>query len=313
MIVAQSPYRVSIIGGGTDFVNYFNSYGGIVLSFTIKKYSHITLCETSPCADYLSKIQYSRTEIVNHNNRIEHRPTFGVFKYFNIETGYETSHFGDLPSQTGLGTSSAYIAAMSLAFRILDKKKLTDDVIHIERKLLEEEGGYQDQVATVYGGFNQINFSSSGISVKPVNSSEDFLNFFIDRCVLVYTGKSRMSFELSKQYVKSPDQIKEIHECALVCSEGFRENDFNKVCNMVDVAWSRKRTINNISNKEINSIYSRGKNNGALCGKLLGAGGSGFLLFVLKEETNKVEFIKNMGLYGFPCEVDYEGTKRISL
>ena len=295
MITTRSPYRISFFGGGTDYEDWFTMHGGAFLSLTINYYTYITLRIKPKFQHKEFRILWRLAEEVQDINDIQHpivRETLKEFKYENI--GLDISYIGDLPGGSGMGSSSAFTAALILALKTSSKEIITPYELsklsyNIERKKLKETVGIQDQIATSFGGFNKVEIEKDGkFQVVPVNLSAYSLNKFINRLVLVYTGTTRRATDVASKKVqnmnsKTKDYSKMYEMVSYAQSLLLNEklDDFGK---LMHEAWQIKKGLSDVmSNEVIDDIYDLGINNGALGGKLLGAGAGGFVLFMCKE------------------------------
>ncbi len=293
MIITQTPFRVSFFGGGTDFPAFYEKYGGQVLSTSINKYCYITVRHLPPFFEYSNSVMYSQIERVKNIADIEHPAVREAMKFLDM---HELSiiYDADLPARTGLGTSSSFAVGLLLAFHSLkgkyaDKKRLADEAIYLERALCNESGGLQDQIAVAYGGLNKIIFNSSGYRVQPVVVNDENKKALDENLMLFFTGISRYSFSIQAEHERNLEvknrqllQMKDlVDEAEMALVEG-RVDDFGS---LLEQEWQLKREINgSVTNPAIDSYYARARKAGALGGKLLGAGGGGFLLLYAKKE-----------------------------
>jgi D-glycero-alpha-D-manno-heptose-7-phosphate kinase len=300
MIITRTPLRVSFFGGGTDYPVWYKENGGAVLSTAIDKYCYITCRRLPPFFDYRSRISYSKVENVMNNEAIEHPAVRGCLQFMNVSEGVEIHHVADLPARTGLGTSSAFTVGLllglyGLADRMRDKHALAQDAIHVEREVLQETVGAQDQVAAAYGGFNHISFAVDGtIQVKPMLAPADRLAEVQNHMALFFTGFARTASEIAKE------QVKETHKKGAELTEMFQmvaeavdivSNERRKIRefgSLMHESWNLKKSLTTkITNPMIDEIYTAGLEAGAIGGKLLGAGGGGFMLFFVPPEKRE--------------------------
>src|SRR5580704_15574981 len=222
MIITRTPLRISFFGGGTDYPVYFREFGGAVLSTAIDKCCYITCRRLPPFFEYHSRVSYSKVENVNDNGSFQHPSVRACLKYMGVDEGVEIHHVADLPARTGLGTSSAFTVGLllglyGLADRMRDKHALAQDAIHVEREVLQETVGAQDQVAAAYGGFNHISFGVDGtIQVKPMLAPADRLAEVQNHMALFFTGFARTASEIAKE------QVKETHKKGAELTEMFQ-------------------------------------------------------------------------------------------
>lgn len=297
MVITSTPLRISFFGGGTDYPVWYRNYGGAVLATTINKCCYITCRRLPPFFEYHSRISYSKVENVKSNDAIEHPSVRACLKYLGIEDGVEIHHVADLPARAGLGTSSAFTVGLLLGLYALQdkmrtKQALAADAIHVEQEILREAVGAQDQVCAAYGGFNRIDFCTDGtIEVTRVLAPDGRLAE-LEKCLALYfTGFSRIASEVACEQIKvMPHRKRELDTLFQMVSEAeaivtSRTRDLADFGRLLHESWQVKRTLTDrISNSRIDEIYEAGRSTGALGGKLLGAGGGGFMLFFVPPE-----------------------------
>lgn len=322
MIITQTPFRMSFFGGGTDLESYFKEYKGAVISTTFDKYCYVNVRHLPRFFDYSTELSYSKTERVTSIDDIQHPAIRNAMKMLKMEE-IRLTYEADLPARSGLGTSSSFAVGMLNAFYALkgiyaDKKKLADEAIYLERVLCNEAGGWQDQIAASFGGFNRIDFSEDGYEVSPLIISPKRKRTLNENLMMFFTGFTRFSSDVQKaNALDKKDKVKQLQEMYSLVSEaqsvltdGNRDlNDFGK---LLDVTWKLKRSTGSaVTTSSIDVLYDKGIKAGALGGKLLGAGGGGFLVFyVPKEKQPSVrEAMKDL-LY-IPFEFESGGTRVI--
>jgi D-glycero-alpha-D-manno-heptose-7-phosphate kinase len=318
MIISRTPYRISFFGGGTDYPCWYRDNPGAVLSTSIDKYCYITLRYLPPFFPHKHRIVYSKIEMVKDIDEILHPSARATLKFANIDRGVEVHHDGDLPARAGIGSSSAFTVGMlhslyALKGHMPSKEKLAKEAIHIERDILKESVGAQDQVAAAFGGFNKICFEGDDqIKVIPMTLPPQRLKEFKSHLMLYFTGFSRIASEVAKSQIdNTPNKKRELNfmcqmvdDAVKILNENRPLSDFGK---MLHETWLLKKSLTDrISNSEIDNIYERARTAGALGGKLLGAGGGGFmLLFVPPEKQASVrEALKDLLEVGFNFEKD---------
>lgn len=319
MIIAQTPFRMSFFGGGTDYEGFYKEHGGAVLSTTFDKFCYTTVRHLPRFFDYSNQITYGIIERTKKIDEIKHPAVRNIMKYLDMHE-LRVVYEADLPARSGLGTSSSFAvgllnACYALKGKFADKRKLADDAIYIERVLCNEAGGIQDQIAASFGGFNRIDFSADGYTVSPVIFSPERKKALNDRLMLFFTGFSRFSSDIAKNQVKATrDKTAELLEMKGLVDEVQKllvsKADLNEFGRLLDYTWKLKRGItSNISNDDIDNLYRRAVDAGATGGKLLGAGGGGFLLFYVEPELQEQvrEVLKE--LVYVPFEFENEGTK----
>ncbi len=300
MIITRTPLRVSFFGGGTDYPVWFREFGGSVLSTTIDKCCYITCRRLPPFFEYHSRVSYSKVENVNLNDAIEHPSVRGCLQYMGIEEGVEIHHVADLPARTGLGTSSAFTVGLLLALYALkdqmrDKQALATEAIHVERDILREAVGSQDQISAAYGGFNRINFHTDDtFEVKRILTSQSRFAELQQNMALYFTGFARTASEVAQEQLKmTPHKQRELDTMLQLVDEAESiltnsNRSLDEFGRLLHESWQIKRTLTQkITNANIDEIYDAGISAGALGGKLLGAGGGGFMLFYVPPERRE--------------------------
>ena len=322
MIITKTPFRMSFFGGGTDMENFFRENGGAVLSTTFDKYCYVNVRHLPRFFDYSTEISYSKTERVTDIDMIQHPAIRNAMKMLDMHE-IRLTYEADLPARSGLGTSSSFAVGMLNAFYALkgkyaDKKKLADEAIYLERELCKEAGGWQDQIAASFGGFNSINFSDEGYEVLPVIISPERKRKLNQNLMMFFTGFTRFSSDVQKaNTIGKGDKTKQLKEMLLLVDEAEkvltdRQTDLNEFGRMLDHTWKLKRqTGNAVSTSDIDLLYEKGMKAGALGGKLLGAGGGGFLVFYV--EPDKQDNVKNAmdNLLHIPFQFEDGGTQVI--
>ncbi len=322
MIITKTPFRMSFFGGGTDMENFFREHGGAVLSTTIDKYCYVTVRHLPRFFDFTTHLTYSKMEFVDEIDQIQHpaiRNAMKMLDMHEIRLIYEA----DLPARSGLGTSSSFAVGMLNAFYALkgkyaDKRKLADKAIYLERILCNEEGGWQDQIAASFGGFNRINFYSEGYEVLPVIICPERKKQLNDSLMMYFTGFTRFSSSIQQaNNLGSENKAAQLKEmCSLVGNAEKvltdKHADLDDFGRLLDDTWRLKRgTGSVVSTESIDELYDRGMKAGALGGKLLGAGGGGFLVFYVQLEKRE-EFRNAMkDLLYIPFEFENSGTQVI--
>lgn len=300
MIISKTPYRISFFGGGTDYPQWFMKNSGKVISTTIDKHIYITCRNLPKYFDHKLRIVYSIDETVKEVNQIKHNVVREAIKIFKIQNGLEIHYDGDFPSKSGMASSSTFSVGLlnclsHFAKKKLNKKELYEKTLFLEQKILKESVGNQDQLAASYGGFNIINFYKNRYKVKKIKNKL-FLNKLEKNLYLVYTGILRSANEAAKKYINKLEKKKNIlnrlvdhvDTAEKIISYGAAD-DFGY---LLHETWNEKKSISdNISNPLIDEIYKKGIKNGALGGKLLGAGNGGFLLFYVPKK-NRNMFLK---------------------
>lgn len=321
MIITQTPFRMSFFGGGTDFPGFYNEHGGAVISTTFDKYCYVNVRHLPRFFDYSTELSYARTERVTDVNQIEHPAIREAMKYLDMHE-IRLTYEADLPARSGLGTSSSFAVGMLNAFYALkgkyaDKRKLADDAIYLERELCKESGGVQDQIAASFGGFNRIDFSSEGYTVNPIIISPERKKQLNNNLMLFFTGFSRFSSEIQVSTEGAmKDKTAQLLEMYSLVDEAEKilvsKTNLDEFGRLLDHTWKLKRGITSkISTDSIDGLYQTAMQAGALGGKLLGAGGGGFLLFYVEPEKQaQVRKAMEKLLY-VPFEFENGGTRVI--
>ena len=323
MIITKTPFRMSFFGGGTDMESFFREYGGAVLSTTFDKYCYVNVRHLPRFFDYTTELSYSKTERVTSVEDIQHPAVRNAMKMLNMHE-IRLTYEADLPARSGLGTSSSFAVGMLNAFYCLkgkyaDKKKLADEAIYLERELCAEAGGWQDQIAASFGGMNRIEFNKDGTyDVRPIIIHPDRKRRLNDNLLMFFPGFTRFSSDMQKANKSGYDEkIKQLQEMYSLVDDAEavledKKNDLDDFGRLLDKTWRLKRqTGGAITTNSIDALYEKGIEAGALGGKLLGAGGGGFLVFYVQpEKRNSVtEAMKDL-LY-VPFKFEDGGTKVI--
>lgn len=322
MIITKTPFRMSFFGGGTDIPEFFREHGGAVLSTTFDKYCYVNVRHLPRFFDYTTELSYSRIERVKAVDEIEHPAVRNAMKMLDMHE-IRLTYEADLPARSGLGTSSSFAVGMLNAFYALkgkyaDKKKLADDAIYLERELCREAGGWQDQIAASFGGLNRINFVGDRYEVKPVIISPERKRQLNENLMLFFTGFTRLSSEVQKtNHITSGDKTAQLLEMYRLVDEAEhvledRYADLDEFGRLLDVTWRLKRqTGSKVSTDSIDGIYQKGLEAGALGGKLLGAGGGGFVLFYVTPEHREAVMAAMKDLLYVPFSFEDGGTRVI--
>ena len=323
MIITKTPFRMSFFGGGTDMEEFFIKNGGAVLSTTFDKYCYVNVRHLPRFFDWSTELTYSKVEKVNDIDDILHPAIRNAMKMLDMEE-IRLTYEADLPARSGLGTSSSFAVGMLNAFYALkgmyaDKKKLADEAIYLERVLCAEAGGWQDQIAASFGGLNRINFNTDGTyDVFPVIIHPDRKKRLNDNLMMFFTGFTRFSSEMQKAnsvgYREKQQQLMEMYRLVddaekVLVDDASDLDDFGR---LLDLTWRLKRqTGGAITTNSIDALYEKGIAAGALGGKLLGAGGGGFLLFYVQPEKREALMKAMSDLLYVPFRFEDGGTRVI--
>jgi D-glycero-alpha-D-manno-heptose-7-phosphate kinase len=321
MVISRTPFRISFFGGGTDFPAWYREHGGTVLAATIDKYCYLTARYLPPFFRHRYRAVYSKIETVNEIDQISHPSVREVLRFMKMERGVEIHHDGDLPARSGMGSSSAFTVGLLHALyavkgQMISKHQLALEGIHIEQDVLKETVGSQDQVMCAYGGLNQIHFLRSGeITVRPIVLPHARVEEFASHLMLFYTGIERTSSDIASSYAEQTEArrrqlriMKDLVNDALAILTS--QQNICGLGGLLHEAWLAKRSLSSsVSNGDVDTIYDEARAAGALGGKLLGAGGGGFmLLFVPPEhQANVKERLKE--LIWVPFEFDFMGSQ----
>ena len=326
MIITKTPFRMSFFGGGTDMESFFRENGGAVLSTTFDKYCYVNVRHLPRFFDYSTELSYSKTERVTNIDDIQHPAIRNAMKMLHMHE-IRLTYEADLPARSGLGTSSSFAVGMLNAFYALkgkyaDKKKLADEAIYLERVLCEEAGGWQDQIAASFGGFNRINFNTDGTyDVLPVIISPERKKNLNDNLMMFFTGFTRFSSDVQKANAgtKETQEAKEKRYLEMLSLVDKAEQiltdkntDLDNFGRLLDHTWKlKKQTGSAVSTNSIDALYEKGMQAGALGGKLLGAGGGGFLVFYVQPEYQEAVKEAMKELMYIPFRFEDGGTRVI--
>ena len=323
MIITKTPFRMSFFGGGTDAEEFFKKNSGAVISTTIDKYCYVNVRHLPRFFDYSTELSYSKIERVTNIEDIQHPAIKNAMKMLDMHE-IRLTYEADLPARSGLGTSSSFAVGMLNAFYALkgkyaDKKKLADEAIYLERVLCNEIGGWQDQIAASFGGFNRINFGPEGYEVLPIIISPERKKELNENLLMFFTGFTRFSSDIQKTNSEmnkedKEQRLKQMYELVdraeqILINKSINLDEFGKLLNFT---WNLKRkTGKAVTNSEIDELYERGIKSGALGGKLLGAGGGGFFIFYVPKDKQKQVMEEFKDLLYIPFEFENGGTRII--
>ena len=322
MIITKTPYRISFFGGGSDYPEWYKKYGGMVLSTTIDKYIYISCRFLPKFFTHKYRIVWSKIENVKEINQIQHRAVKRLLQHLKIKQGLEIHYDGDLPARSGMGSSSCFAVGLSKALykmknQELSKDQLAKKTIEFEQKIMREVVGSQDQTIASYGGFNKIIFNKNNkIQVQKISSSKN-IEKLNKNLVLIYTGISRTAHKIANTYVKKLTRSKKNHIEKIMgyVNEGKKildsgnVDDFGK---LLHISWLEKKGLSKlITNNKIDELYDEAIRHGALGGKLLGAGGGGFLLVYMKNENAKKFFKRYKNIINVPFNFTKDGSQVI--
>lgn len=320
MIITKTPFRMSFFGGGTDMPTFFNENGGSVISTTFDKYCYVNVRHLPRFFNYSTELSYSTIERVTDVENIEHPAIRNAMKMLDMHE-IRLTYEADLPARSGLGTSSTFAVGMLNAFYALkgkyaDKRKLADEAIYLERELCREVGGWQDQIAASFGGFNRINFSGNDYEVLPIIISPERKKRLNDNLLMYFTGFTRFSSEMQKvNNITADEKKQQLRQMLALVDDAEKvltnkKADLDDFGRLLDLTWKLKRqTGSKISTGSIDALYQQAVDAGALGGKLLGAGGGGFLVFYVQPEKREAVKAAMSGLMRVPFEFENGGTR----
>lgn len=321
MLISKTPFRMSFFGGGTDVKEYYEEYGGAVLSTTFDKYCYVIMRYCPPFFEHTGKFSYKKIEEFNNPEEIGHPLVREILKKYELND-IQIVYDADLPARSGLGTSSAFSVGLlnalhSIRGEFIDKMSLAKEAIYVERVLCKEAGGVQDQLACSFGGLNKYNFDRDGFDVTPIIMTREKKNLLNESLLLFFTGFVRYSADILKDQVKNTkSKIQQLHDMVKLVDEGVKvltgKGDLDDFGRLLDYTWQLKKTLSGrISNSGLDEIYDKAKNAGALGGKVLGAGGGGFVLFFVNPDKRQKVIQALHPLMHVPFAFETSGTRVI--
>jgi len=323
MLIIRTPFRISFFGGGTDYPVWYKKNGGAVLGTTIDKYCYITCRYLPPFFEHKHRIVYSLAELVQDIDEIRHPSVRETLKFMGITEGVEIHHDGDLPARTGLGSSSAFTVGLLHGLYALKgvmptKMQLAKDAIYVEQELIRENVGSQDQTLAAFGGLKHIYFTGEhDVQVEPVIMKPGRLESFQNHLMLFFTGFSRTASQIAEEQIKeTPRKNKELNEMYRMVDVAIDVlNGDDDICSFGELlhqSWQLKRSLSSkISTPYIDYLYDTAIKAGATGGKILGAGGGGFLLLFVKPELQDKVRESVPGLLRVPFKFENSGSQII--
>ncbi len=323
MVISRTPFRISFFGGGTDYPAWYKNHGGSVLATTINKYCYINVRYLPPFFGDKYRIAYSKIESCKAIDEISHPSVREVIKFLKIEKGLEIHHDGDLPARSGLGSSSAFTVGLlnalyALQGKMPNKHQLATESIYLEQEVLKEAVGSQDQMLAAHGGFKHFTFhNDSHISVEPITLSPARIEELEDHLMLFYTGIVRTASNIAKSYATPVNSQKRqlrimqdmVDEAIAILSSSQEIKGFGE---LMEEAWQLKKSLSSIvSNNSIDEIYQAARDSGATGGKIIGAGGGGFLLLFVPPNRQKFVREKLQKLLYVPFKFEGGGSQII--
>jgi D-glycero-alpha-D-manno-heptose-7-phosphate kinase len=327
MIITKTPYRLSFFGGGTDYMPWAEAKGGLIIAAAVARYCYITVRYLPPFFDHKFSVAYSKVERVESAEEIEHPSVRNCLKYLKFCDGVEIHHDGDLPARSGIGSSSSFTVGLlnalhALRHEIRSERELADEAIHVEQDLIGEDVGIQDQVIAAYGGVRLLEIKPGGEYVaKPLILSPDYLKELEESVLMGFSGISRYATKYAKAQIENINNgsaEKNLSEILCIAKEALalmhNKADIKEIGSLLDKSWMVKKTLaDGISNNTVDELYATAKKAGAYGGKLMGAGGGGFVMFLAPPERHAQ--IKN-ALRGIvkvwvPFKMDHTGSQVI--
>ena len=322
MVITKTPYRVSFFGGGTDFPLWFRENGGSVISTAINQFCYVSLRRKPPFFPHKHRFVYSEMEDVSEVKDIKHPAIKGVLQWLQWEDGLEIHHDGDLPARSGLGSSSAFtVGLLNAMYQLMGRattlQHLAKDAIHVEQEVIGEVVGSQDQIAVACGGFNRIDFlPEGGWVVKPVSVSSTRLQQLQDHLLLYFTGFSRFASQIeASKLVNFSSRKQELQRMMQMVTDAEEllideSRDLQEFGSMLQEAWDYKKSLSTgVTTTAIDDIYNRAIAAGAIGGKILGAGGGGFMLFFVSPENQPAVRKALNGFIEVPFQFEQEGSR----
>lgn len=322
MIITRSPLRISLGGGGTDLPSYYSKHGGFLIAAAINKYVYITLHDT-----FVKEliVKYARMERVSHASEIQHPIIRTALEMLDIDGSYlEISSMADIPAGTGLGSSGSFTTALLKALHaykksIIPQRELAEEACHIEIEKLSEPIGKQDQYIAAMGGIICMNFNNDGkVDVSPLKISKETLYNLEDNLMMFFTGYSRSASSILKEQDDKSKKdekamIENLHfvkEIGIKSQKAFESGNLSEFAKLMNVHWDyKKERSKSMSNTKIDEWYKLGLESGALGGKLIGAGGGGFLMFYAEDRVALRNAMHECGLREVRFHFDFEGSK----
>jgi D-glycero-alpha-D-manno-heptose-7-phosphate kinase len=325
MIIVRSPLRISLGGGGTDLPSYYQEHAGFLIAAAIDKYVYITLHQT-----FIQEliIKYSKLERVASVDEVEHPIVREALKHVGVAAPHlEITSMADIPAGTGLGSSGSFTTALLKALHTLKKnlihpKELAEEACHIELNLLKEPIGKQDQYIAAYGGITCFNFlQDHQVTACPLKIDQETLFNLEDNLLLFFTGYSRSASTILKEQdnkskEKDNDMINNLHfikELGFKSKEALEQGNLHELADLMNIHWDhKKKRSGNMSNNQIDKWYEIARQNGALGGKMIGAGGGGFLMFYTEDKSKLRHAMRQEGLQEVRFRFDFAGTQVVT-
>lgn len=324
MVITQTPYRLSLFGGGTDYNSWFRERGGLILALGLAHYCYLTVRFTPHFFNFTNRIVYSRVEEVTNREQIQHPSVRGCLEYLDIKDGVEVYHVGSLPARSGIGSSSSFTVGLLNALHTLvgtsvGPNQLAREAIQVEQELLHESVGIQDQILAAYGGIQRLHMGpGNNWDVQPMALSTEYLAELESHILLGFSGVSRNAEEHAMATVQNIETgkidapLEEIHritqEARLLLES---QASMKEIGRMLELSWKMKRQLTTIGAPSwVDQIYQAGMRSGAFGGKLMGAGGGGFFFFLAPPERHDSirEALPQIRVW-VPCHIDPSGSQ----
>jgi D-glycero-alpha-D-manno-heptose-7-phosphate kinase len=323
MIITRTPYRVTLGGGGTDLPSFYREYGGFILAVGVDKYMYLNV--NTPIVDDKIRVKYSKTEMVDCTDQVEHTLVREALRYFKVTNGIEIASIADIPAGTGLGSSSSYLVGLLNAMHALMQnsagpQQLAEEACHIELDILKKPIGKQDQYMAAFGGLTALDIKPDGrVSVTRLRLDMDLLEGLEQNILMFYTNEMRDATTILKKQDEATREkdhtvvasLREIKDIGLEISDAITKGNLRRFGELLDVHWRlKKRLSNGISSPQIDAWYELAKHNGAIGGKISGAGGGGFLMLYCEgNKTQLRDAMRATGLRELKFRFDFEGSK----
>lgn len=322
MIISRTPFRISLFGGGTDYPTWVREHGGAVIGTSIDKYCYLTIRRLPPFFEHKSRIVYSQIELVRELSEIQHPAVRGILGHMGVADGVEIHHDADLPARSGLGSSSSFTVGLLNAIyamnsRMVPKEDLAKEAIHIEQNVLKENVGCQDQLWAAFGGLNRIDFHpDESFTVSPMIVSRERRAELMNSIMLCFTGFSRFASDFAHDQIQNiKSRQTQLHRMRAMVDEASAILSDPKVPiieigKLLHEGWRLKRELaDSVSNSQIDEIYEAGLSAGAVGGKLLGAGGGGFMIFFVDPDRRQQVRERLKDLIHVSIDIDDDGSK----
>jgi len=321
LILSRTPHRISFFGGGTDYPEYYREFGGKTLGVAINQYSYLSVRKLPPYFDFKHRIVYSKQENVTNLDDIIHPSVRETLKYMDVNYGISIHHDGDIPARSGMGSSSSFTIGLinsinALNAKMTSKSELLNESIHIEQNLIKENVGSQDQAFAAYGGLNVIDFLQNGrIVVNPIIMPQDKMLKFQDNIMLFFSGLSRTASDVvAEQMKKTSINVPNLNRMKDLVDDAYdilvSDRNLNEFGELLNSTWELKKSLSSkVTNPQIDAMYSQAMKAGAIGGKLLGAGGGGFMAFYVEKENQEAVKVALKDYLHIPFNFDFDGSK----